>query len=51
VVAASHAFGIVTAAFAFVALIAGGAGYRATHQPPEAGRIRPVTSPKPIRVP
>jgi len=50
-VAASHAFGVVTAVFAFVALIAGGAGYRATRQPPAAGRIRPVTSPKPIRVP
>jgi MFS family permease len=50
-VAASHAFGVVTAAFAFVALIAGTAAYRATHHPPAAGRIRPVTSPKPIRVP
>jgi len=46
--------GVVTAAFAFVALIAGATAYRATRpppQPPTAGRIRPVTSPKPIRVP
>ena len=53
-VAASHGFGVVTAAFAFVALIAGATAYRATRpppQPPTAGRIRPVTSPKPIRVP
>jgi predicted MFS family arabinose efflux permease len=53
-VAASHGFGVVTAAFAFVALIAGATAYRATHQPPQppmAGRIRPVTSPKPIQVP
>jgi uncharacterized membrane protein len=46
--------GVLTAAFALVALIAGATAYRATHQPPQpptAGRIRPVTSPKPIRVP
>lgn len=53
-VAASHGFDVLTAAFALVALIAGATAYRATHQPPQpptAGRIRPVTSPMPIRVP
>jgi predicted MFS family arabinose efflux permease len=50
-VAASHAFGVVTAVFAFVTLIAGATAYRATHHRVAAGRIRPVTSPKPIRVP
>jgi hypothetical protein len=41
---ATHAFGIVTAAFALVALIAGATVYRATHHPaarPESTRVAP----------
>ena len=35
---ATHAFGVVTAAFALVALIAGASAYRATHAPARQDR-------------
>jgi hypothetical protein len=44
----------ISGVFSTSALIAGATVYLATHQPPQpptAGRMRPVTSPKPIRVP